>query len=65
LGAEAPERLFESFFTTKRSGMGIGLPICRSIVEAHGGEISASNLPGDRGARFAVSLPAWTPAAGD
>jgi C4-dicarboxylate-specific signal transduction histidine kinase len=54
---EALDRLFEGFFTTKASGMGIGLAICRSIVEAHGGKIEARNLADSRGAVFSIELP--------
>jgi signal transduction histidine kinase len=50
-------RLFDSFFTTKAGGMGIGLPLCKSIIEAHGGSISAQNRADCRGARFAFALP--------
>ncbi|MDR5760831.1 AAA family ATPase [Caballeronia sp. LZ035] len=49
--------LFESFFTTKENGMGMGLPICRSIIEAHGGRIRADNQSIHGGARFYFSLP--------
>lgn len=47
--------LFEPFFTTRRAGLGIGLAICRHIVDACGGRIWAENT--DRGARFSFALP--------
>jgi signal transduction histidine kinase len=51
-----PERVFEAFYTTKTSGLGLGLSICRSIVEAHGGRLWATpNEP--RGAIFRIMLP--------
>jgi C4-dicarboxylate-specific signal transduction histidine kinase len=50
-------RLFESFFTTKQGGMGIGLSVCRSIIEALGGRIEADNASVHGGARFSFTLP--------
>jgi len=52
-----PERVFEAFHTTKSGGLGMGLSICRSIIDAHGGRLWASaNVP--RGAMFQFTLPA-------
>jgi two-component system sensor kinase FixL len=51
------DRVFDSFFTTKKGGMGIGLAICQSIITAHGGSIAVSNHP-EGGALFQFSLPA-------
>jgi C4-dicarboxylate-specific signal transduction histidine kinase len=54
---KSTDRIFDTFYTTKADGMGIGLAICRSIIEAHGGRISAS--PGNpHGCIFQVVLPA-------
>jgi PAS domain S-box-containing protein len=57
IAPEAIDKLFEGFFTTKVSGMGIGLAICRSIIEAHRGKIEARNLGDSRGAVFTIELP--------
>src|SRR5262249_45494539 len=56
IDTEKIERVFEPFYTTKTSGVGMGLSICRSIINAHGGRLWASaNEP--RGAVFQFTLP--------
>ena len=56
LTPESSEHLFDAFYTTKPSGMGMGLSICRSIIEAHGGRMWATaNIP--QGAAFQFTLP--------
>jgi signal transduction histidine kinase len=56
LSEDATERVFEAFYTTKSSGLGMGLSICRSIVEHHGGRLWATaNVP--KGAAFQFTIP--------
>jgi signal transduction histidine kinase len=56
ISAENADRVFNAFFTTKSSGMGMGLSICLSIMEAHGGRLWATaNVP--HGAAFQFTLP--------
>jgi signal transduction histidine kinase len=56
LRPESLPRLFEPFYTTKPEGMGMGLSICRSIIEAHGGRLWATRCE-PRGARFQFTIP--------
>ena len=63
LAPEVMERLFEAFFSTKPEGMGIGLNLCRSIVESHQGRMKAENLYNANeitGCRFSFWIPART-----
>jgi len=55
LPKDNPDKIFTHFYSTKPDGMGMGLTIVRSIVEAHGGKLGAENV--DQGARFFFSLP--------
>ena len=55
-GLKEPGRMFEAFFTTKENGMGMGLAICRSIIDAHQGRLWAAPSEG-LGATFSFTLP--------
>ncbi|MFZ9408397.1 MAG: sensor histidine kinase, partial [Burkholderiaceae bacterium] len=67
LSPENSKRLFEAFYSTKPEGMGIGLKLCRSIIESHEGRLEAENLYNGEevtGCRFTFWLPAVTESAG-
>ena len=56
IAPENTERIFDVFFTTRSDGMGVGLAVCRSIVEAHGGTLSVART-GNEGSVFRITLP--------
>jgi len=57
VSAEAAQKVFDPFFSTKKHGMGMGLSIVRTIVEAHNGRIEVDNRNGGNGAVFRIRLP--------
>jgi len=59
---EVAARIFDPYYTTKKHGMGIGLTISRSIIEALGGTLNCDSTPG-QGTRFTIALPAEKPHA--
>jgi two-component system sensor histidine kinase FlrB len=60
IDAEIAERIFEPFFTTDTQGTGLGLPVVRAVMDAHGGEVVLEPPSKLRGARFSLRLPAGT-----
>lgn len=59
------KNIFKPFFTTKEAGTGMGLSVCKTIVESHGGKITVNAPPSGRGAEFEIALPVKTPCQGE
>jgi two-component system sensor kinase FixL len=59
LSSEDLGRIFQPFYTTKRDGLGMGLSICRTIIEAHRGRLWAESNP-DHGTTFHFTVPAYS-----
>jgi signal transduction histidine kinase len=57
ISADATQKIFQAYYSTKKGGTGLGLPMTRRIVEEHGGRMSVSSEPG-KGSDFAIHLPA-------
>ena len=64
LSVEALDKMFQPFYTTKPEGLGMGLSICRAIIQAHDGSIGAENNP-QGGAAFYFTVPAAERASPD
>jgi signal transduction histidine kinase len=63
IASDDAKRIFEAYYTTKKGGTGLGLPMTRRIVEEHGGSVHVQSEPG-RGTRFELRLPLATPPIG-
>ena len=55
---EVAAKLFTAFFSTRAEGMGLGLSLCRTVIEQHGGALDFGHGPGQRGTDFSFTLPA-------
>jgi two-component system sensor histidine kinase DctS len=58
IAPDVAARLFTPFFTTRPEGMGLGLSLCRTVIEQHGGALDFGPGPGGRGTEFRFTLPA-------
>ena len=56
-GIKNTANLFVPFYTTKENGQGIGLVLCRNIIEQHGGQLTLENKPNEMGAKASIKIP--------